>query len=293
MVSKENTELQQQIKIPEELSADEKWIVRIKGVDQGPFSSRDLYPKLLTGEIDPETMLIDQDSFTRHRLKDIDELKKYLHLHNTLNPILLEEKKQQEREEYWKTKGRKLVILSIVGVITLIFAGWAVWRVFIYKPQDIYLAEGDYLFSATPFRKQEGQKKRRKYWYWKPSRKSSGKRGNKGNQKGEGPKGSVIDFAEGGGSAIPKAKLEKAISRRISQIFSCFKGQLERDSSFEGGEVEFTIQGSTGKVINAKMADNPNLRILNKCIKRVTSRWTMPTFQGNAVIYFPVYIRKR
>ncbi len=131
---------------PQELSKEEKWIVRIHGKDLGPFSSRQLYPKLLQGDIEPESLLLDQEHFSRARLREIPEFQPYIHLHNTYNPILLEEKRRQEKDRQWEETGRKRAILLSVSSFMLVVLGVAAFFV-LRKSDDAYLTDGDHVFQ--------------------------------------------------------------------------------------------------------------------------------------------------
>ncbi len=279
---------------PPSLSKDERWIVRLHGVDMGPFSSQDLYTKLLTGEIEPESMLLDEERFARCRLLEVPEFAQYLHLHNTMNPILLEEQRQQEREEYWQTTGKKRVILSVSLVLVLLIGGIVTWRMVFYKSQDVHMgADGDFLFSAMPFQASKQKKKVKRDWTYRVRRRSRRKNSKKGTKKA-GPSATAVDFTSNasGGDGIPRGKIKSAIRRNIRGIFSCFKRQIERDANFTGGEIVFKINGGSGRVASLRM-ESGGSRILVKCIRRKTQRWSMPTFNGNAVIHYPVYVRRR
>lgn len=279
---------------PPQLSTDEKWIVRLHGMDMGPFSSRALYPKLLTGEIDPETMLLDQAAFSRCRLREIPEFVEFLHLYNTQNPILLEEQRQQEREEYWESTGRNRVLIASSLVVLLIVSGIVTWRVFFYKSQDVLLSDGDFLFSAQPFKASKQKKKRKRSWAYKVRRRRSSKSKGKNGKKPTGPGATSVDFTSGaGGDGIPRAKLKASIGRNIRSIFGCFKSQLERDAQFTGGNIVFRINGSQGRIVTVKMDTDRTYAILSKCVRRRAVSWTMPTFNGNAVIHYPVYVRRK
>lgn len=280
---------------PSQLSKDEKWIVRLHGMDMGPFSSQSLYPKLLTGEIDPETMLLDQAAFSRCRLREIPEFNDYLHLYNTQNPILLEEQRQQEREEYWETKGRNRALLASSLVVLLLVGGFVTWRVFFYKSQDVLLSDGDFLFSMQPFVASKQKKKKKRNWAYNVRRRV--KRGKKGSKKGTkqaGPSATSVDFTSGaGGDGIPREKLKSAIGSNIRTIFGCFKSQLQRDPNFTGGNIIFRINGTQGRIVTVKMDTDRTYAILSKCVRRRATAWTMPTFNGNAVIHYPVYVRRK
>lgn len=277
---------------PPSLDSAQKWIVRLRGVDMGPFSSQDLYTKLLTGEIEPESMLLDEERFTRCRLREVPEFSQYLHLHNTHNPILLEEQRQQEREEYWQTTGKKRVILSVSMVLVLLIGGFVSYRVFFYKSQDVYMSDGDFLFASQPFQASKQKKKVKRDWTYRVRRRRSGRK-NKAKGKKQGPAATSVDFTSGGGGdGIPRAKINASIRRNIRGVFSCFKRQIERDGNFTGGEIVFKISGRSGSVASVRM-ESGGSRILTKCIRRKAKRWSMPTFNGNAVIHYPVYVRRR
>lgn len=285
---------QQALIPPPSLPREEKWIVRLHGVDMGPFSTYQLYPKLLTGEIDPETMLLDQERFSRCRLREIPEFMEYLHLYNTQNPILLDEQRQQEREEFWETKGKRRVYLSIFLAIFVVVGSLVTWRVFFYKSKDVFMSDGDFLFSMQPFQASVDKKVKQRNWNYtvrRPIRKS----GSAAQTKATGPSASSVDFTNDSGDSdgIPRDKLTSRIGQNIRNIFGCFKAQLERDSNFTGGEIIFHINGSSGQVTSAKLDTNQSLTVLSKCIQRQALSWSMPTFNGNAVIHYPVYVQRK
>ncbi len=276
---------------PSTLSTEERWIVRIHGRDLGPFSSKDLYPKLLTGEIEPESLLLDQNSFTRYRLKDVDEFKPYLHLHNTQNPILLKEQKQQERDTYWQEKGKKQVIIGISSFFAVAILGVIIWRVFFYQSGDVALYDGDYKFNVGEF-KGLGKKHRMKtVWEDDLPRRGRRRRGKKNSKNSN--VAAAVDFSQGGGSMIPRKKILRVIRRNIRSIFPCFKRRMEQESRFSGGNIRFAILG-TGRIgsIGVEGTDYSSMSLV-RCIKRKAKRWTFPTFPGSAVVYYPIYIQRR
>ncbi len=282
---------QEALKPPTDLSEEERWIVRLHGQDMGPFSTKALYPKLLTGEIEPETLLLDQNRFSRCRLHEITELQPYLELHNTQNPVLLREQKAQERDEYWEKTGKKRMMIGIASGISVIVAAFVIWRVFIYQSSDVYLQDGDHQFSFEGFK---GVKKKKGYKKFNDIRYRR-RKGRKGGKAGAtGPSAATVDFTNGGGSGIPRKKLSNYIRGRIRSIFGCFKMRMQMDSRFTGGNIEFSIMGTTGKVTRVRVIDTDYASTsLNSCIRRRAKRWQMPTFPGSAVVYFPVYIRKK
>lgn len=285
---------QQALVPPPALPHDEKWIVRLHGVDMGPFSCQQLYPKLLTGEIDPETMLLDQERFSRCRLREIPEFVEYLHLYNTQNPILLDEQRQQQREEFWETKGKKRVYLSVFLVFFLSIGGFVTWRTFFYKSKDVYMSDGDFLFSMQPFQASVQKKTKERNWNYTVRRRKQTKTASK-KATADGPSASSVDFTSEGGDSdgIPREKLTNLIGQNIRKIFGCFKAQLERDSNFTGGEIIFNINGRSGQVTSVKLDTSQPLTVLSKCIQRQALSWTMPTFNGNAVIHYPVYVQRK
>jgi hypothetical protein len=289
----ENQKTNQQLVSPPELTKQERWIVRLDGVDQGPFSSSALYPKLLTGELDPETMLLDQERFSRCRLKEIPEFQQYLHLHNTMNPILLEEQRQKEREEYWETTGKKRVYISLTLVFVLIIGGLAIWRFVFYQSKDVYMSDGDFLFSMSQFQVHKTEGKKEKIWKDIPRQRKASKRDPSSTKKDVAS--STVDFSDnsGDGDGIPREKLHAVLQRNIRSVFHCFTSQMERDSQFTGGEIIFTISGNQGSVRNARLSDAAHLTILNRCVQRIASSWSFPQFSGNAVIHYPIYVQRR
>lgn len=279
---------------PAELSTEERWIVRIHGKDMGPFSSGAIYSKMLTGEIDPETLLLDQNRFTRCRLSEVEEFVPYLGLHNTQNPILLEEQRQQEKEKQWEETGRKRMILGVSSVVGFIVIGFVVWRFFIYQPEDIYLSPtGEKVaISLGAFQASTLKEKKKYNWKWKSRRRgrvkgSAGKKGAAG-----GSQAAVMDFTKGGGSGIPRAKLHSIITRRIRSVFSCYLSQMQRDGSFDGGTTIFKINGGMGRVTSVRMEEGGR-GVLTRCVRRRASGWNFPKFQGNAEIYIPVRLNRR
>jgi len=282
---------------PPELDKEEKWIVRVHGKDMGPFSNSALYPKLLLGEIEPESLLLDENTFTRLRLQEVEELQPYLHLHNTQNPILLEEEKRKEKDRQWEETGRKRAILITSSIVTVLIAGIVAYFYF-RKGGDVYLSEdGDFQLSlnsklgalkevktSDAWKKFEGSGRKR--------RRGKGKGKKKGSSDSGGPI-KAIDMSTGGGG-IPKAKVERIVHRNIRRIFPCITRQKSRDSRFTGADIKFTIAGVKGRVtyVDTQNTDFSS-PILKRCIKRVSRRWRFPRFSGNAIIVFPVYIERR
>lgn len=278
---------------PPELSTEERWIVRIHGKDMGPFSSQSLYPKLLRGDIDPDTLLLDQNRFSRCRLSEVDEFQPYLDLHNTQNPILLEEQRQQEKEKEWEETGRTRMIIAVSSVVALIIAGFFVWRFFIYQPEDVYLSDDGQKIAISLGSFKAATLKKKKVYNWKDQvyRRRGGKRGKKGS-KSAGPGAQAIDFSKGGGSGIPRAQLNSIITSKIRNVYSCFLAQMQRDGNFSGGTVMFRVNGNLGRVTKVNMEDGGS-RVLVRCIQRNASGWGFPKFQGNAEIYIPVRLQRR
>lgn len=279
---------------PPSLSVEEKWIVRIHGKDMGPFSSGAIYTKLLVGQIDPNTLLLDETNFTRCRLSEVPEFQPYLGLHNTQNPILLEEQQQQEKEKHWEEVGRKRMIIGISSAVGLLVAGFLIWRFFIYQPEDIYMSpDGEKIAISLGSFKASTLKEKKQYdWKWK-QRSRRGRRGGKKGKAGPGQSTQAFDFTKGGGgSGIPKAQLHGIITRKIRSVFSCFMSQMQRDGSFNGATTIFKINGLTGRVMRVSF-EGGGRGVLRMCIQRRSRGWSFPKFQGNAEIYIPVRLNRR
>lgn len=288
---------------PPELSKEEKWIVRIHGKDLGPFSSRQLYPKLLQGDIEPESLLLDQEHFSRARLREIPEFQPYIHLHNTYNPILLEEKRRQEKDRQWEETGRKRAILLSVSSFMLVVLGVAAFFV-LRKSDDAYLTDGDHVFQlGGSF--QGFSEKKTKDWDAEERKRLAMLRKTRKSGSGSKPKAAtndsnkqVIDLTEdssqGGGGGIPKAEIQSILSQNIRSALHCFKSQMERDSRFDGCTVQFTVNGSNGKITSISFTDTDYAsRILTSCVRRSSNGWNFPKFPGTALIAFPVKIQRR
>lgn len=294
-------QLEQALIPPPELSKEEKWIVRIHGKDLGPFSSRQIYPKLLQGEVEPESLLLDQEKFSRSRLREIPEFQPYIHLHNTQNPVLLEEKRRQEKDRQWEETGRKRAILiSVSSVMTVVLGVVAFFM--LRKSDDAYLADGDHVFQlGGSFQGLSEKKKtdweaeeRKRLARLRRTRKSSGTKG-KTAAGGGGTTAAMVDFeSSGGGGGIPTAEIRNIINRKIRGALHCFKSQMERDSRFDGCSVQFTINGSIGKISAISFTDTDFAsRILERCVRRSSSGWNFPKFPSTAIVSFPVRIQRR
>ena len=286
---------------PDTLSSDEKWIVRIHGKDIGPFSSKQLYPRLLQGEVEPETLLLDQERFTRCRLQEVPEFQPYLHLHNTQNPILLEEQRRQERDRHWEEKGKKRAILGSVAAVLVVALSITAFFV-LRKGDDAVLTDGDHVFNlGGSFQGMEKEKKKRNWEEEERKRLAAlrraggGKRAKGGAAAGGGSSAQTIDFdSEGGGSAVPREQLQRIIAQRIRGALHCFKSQMERESRFEGCSVEFTVNGTEGRITNVELKDTDYASaILKKCVQRSASGWSFPKFPSSVIVSFPVRIAKR
>ncbi|MCB9639320.1 MAG: AgmX/PglI C-terminal domain-containing protein [Myxococcales bacterium] len=285
---------------PPELSKEEKWIVRIHGKDLGPFSSQQLYPKILQGEIEPDSLLLDQEKFSRSRLRDLPEFQPYIHLHNTQNPILLEEKRRQEKDRQWEETGRKrAILLTVSSVMTVVLAVVAFFM--LRKSDDAYLTDGDHVFqlggsfaglSDKKARNWELEEKKRLARLRRTRRASGGK---SKTTAGGGTTAAMVDFeSSGGGGGIPQAEIRNIINRKIRGALHCFKSQMERDSRFDGCSVQFTINGSVGKITNISFTDTDYASsILQRCVKRSSSGWNFPKFPSTAIVSFPVHIQRR
>jgi hypothetical protein len=284
---------------PETLSTAPQWIVRLKGKDMGPFSSAEIYPLLLTGEVEPQTLLLDQNNFQRCRLETLSEFQPFLGLHNTHNPILLEEQRQQEKDEHWENVGKKRMYLSIAAVVLLAVSAFLVWRFVFYKSKDKFIASGDFQFSVnTPFKAVQGKFKdkdwkaaersylRKMRKVWARNRKANG-----GKAGGSGGANAAIDMS--GGGSVPYAKIRSKVRRKIATIFPCFKQQYQRDNNFEGGVLRFIISGSNGRVKSVAMHKGDGSRILMSCVRRRTNGWSFQKFPSSAVIFFPLWISRR
>ena len=288
--SVKNTE-ENKLSVPSTLSTEERWIVRIHGRDLGPFSSQDLYPKLLTGEIEPETLLLDQNRFSRCRLKEVSEFHPYLELHNTQNPILLKEQKQQERDTYWQKTGKKRVIIGISSFFAVLIGAVLIWRIFIYQSGDIALYDGDFQFNVGNFKGLGKKHKMRTKWAYNAPRRRHRRKGKKGNKNSN--VAAAFDFTKGGGSTIPRKKILRVIRRNIRSIFACFKRRMEQESRFSGGNIRFSIRGS-GQVgsIGVEGTDYSSGSLV-RCIKRKAKRWSFPKAPVSSVVYYPIYIKRR
>ena len=285
---------------PPELSKEEKWIVRIHGKDLGPFSSRQLYPKLLQGDIEPESLLLDQEHFSRARLREIPEFQPYVHLHNTYNPILLEEKRRQEKDRQWEETGRKRAILLSVSSFMLVVLGVAAFFV-LRKSDDAYLTDGDHVFqlggSFQGFPEKKAKdwdaEERKRLAMLRKTRKSTS--GNKSKPVESGSNAAVVDFSnDASGGGIPRAEIQSILSQNIRSALHCFKSQMERDSRFDGCTVQFTVNGSTGKITTISFTDTDYAsRILTSCVRRSSNGWNFPKFPSTAIIAFPVKIQRR
>ena len=297
---------------PEGLSEEPRWIVRIHGADVGPLSSRELYPRLLVGEVDPDTMMMDQERFTKKRLKDISEFKPYLGLHNSQNPILLKERQMRERDEEWELKGKSRVKVYVAVAVAVVGLAVGGWRLILHQTggSDFFLSAGDrvigtgsmQVFNGKAGRRSAGRRRRKLRRRRRGRRARGGRRvaraGATAGSPTPGGKGGTavtkMDLGSGGGAGVPIAAIRTSLGQHIRKIVPCLREKIRRTPGFGGRlTVRFTVKG-TGRISDVRIEDTTyETSLLRKCIQQRSATWQLVRFSGVATVYYPFTIRRR
>jgi hypothetical protein len=250
---------------------EEKWLINKGKLDFGPFSLAQIKQQVLSDEILPEHIIIDNENGRREKVEE----NPLLHDLVTAAAQRRDEKRRAQAEHHVvraeKRKGFALYAMIGLGVIAIGVGGYFGVKKLRgadkKKAGDLQALESAELEVTIAFKPQ-------------PPRKAGGRKS--GGARSAGAKGGYDDSLDLGDASeeddsserLDNSVLNSVISKHGSKLGGCLGASGEPSAS-----VEFIVAGATGKVTGVRVNGKTDGALAN-CIRGRMASMQFPTFNG-------------
>lgn len=297
----------------------ERWLLRIGGVDYGPFDGPTVRAKLEADEVDEYTVLTDSLSGELYDLLDAPHFSEFVFDYIPIRErrrLEIEQRKQDLVDEVKKRSVRATfsvalgaILLSVLGLTGLHFSGVLAFsdlmetvrptpvefpfeqvvrnyrfRFEVPEPEYQAIAADQALVAAL---------------FAEPSSRSSSGRGSRRDDNLRfDAEGSGDDYVLDFDSSKPASKLttkevNSTISANSSRISACFQDELRNNSNFKGATLRFSINPS-GQTFSVRASTDGGRMssTAENCLVRAVRAMRFPTFNDVPMsVSYPFYVR--
>lgn len=298
----------------------ERWLVRIQGVDFGPFDGPKVRAKLEADEIDEYTVVTDNVTGELFDLLDAPHFtdfvfdyiprreRRRLEIEQRKQDLVDEVKKRSVRATFSVALGA--ILLSALGLAGLHFSGILAFRDLLetvrptpvefpfdqvvrnYRfsfevPEPEYQAiAADEALVAALFAEKPASRGR--------SRRSGGSGNLRFDDEGAGGGDYVLDFdSSKPASKLSSKEVNATISSNSSRISSCFQDELRNNNNFKGATLRFSINPS-GQTFSVRASTDGGRMssTAENCLVRAVRSMRFPQFNDVPMsVSYPFYVR--
>lgn len=299
--------------------SQERWLLRIGGVDYGPFDGPTVRAKLEADEVDEYTVLTDSYSGELYDLLDAPHFSDFVFDYIPIREKRRQEIEQRKQDLVDEVKKRSVratfsvalgaILLSVVGLAGLHFSGILAFRDLVetvrptplefpfeqvvrnYRfrfevPEPEYQAiAADQALVAALFADT-------------PSSRGGSRRSRRDDNLRFDDEGSGGDYVLDFDSSKPASKLSTkevndTISANSSRISSCFQDELRNNSNFKGATLRFSINPS-GQTFSVRASTDGGRMssTAENCLVRAVRSMRFPQFNDVPMsVSYPFYVR--
>lgn len=296
---------------------EERWLLRLQGVDYGPFDGPAVRAKLEADEIDEHTIVTDSRTENIQSLIDVPYFTEFVVDYIPVRERRRMEAEQRKQELVDEVKKRSVratfsvalgaIVLSAIGLLGLHVSGVLAFRDLVetvrptplefpfdqvvrnYRfrfevPEPEYQAiAADQALIASLFAERPASSR---------SSRSSG--GDSGLRFDEEDSDYVLDFdASQPARKLSSSEVNDTISANAGRISSCFQDELRDNSNFRGATLRFSINPS-GRTFSVRASTEGGRmsRTAESCLVRAVRAMRFPQFNDVPMsVSYPFYVR--
>lgn len=298
---------------------DERWLVRIDGVDYGPYDAAGVRERLTTDQIDENTLVTDTESGDMRDLVDVEYFTDFVLEYipkREMRKIEAQERREELVQEVKKRSVRATfsvaigaVFLAATGLAILHFSNILPFRdvVEVLRPTPVEFPfeqavrtyrfefevpepeyqsiEADNSLVASLFQERSG----------------GGSRSGGGTSSGGGgddylddvPDDYVVDFDSSSPAfRLDQSQINSTLASNSGRIASCFQDELRNNPSFRGATLRFSINPD-GRTFNVRASSDSSMSSsAENCLVRAVRRVRFPQFNDVPMnVSYPFYVQ--